>query len=501
MKAPRAIAAAACATTSLICVPAALAASAEGPGTAQARVAHAEFLANWAPPSGNETAGVCVIDSGVDTDTDLGATLVKRSAFDAGTLGDTGAMGDQGQPLPKHGTYVAGVIGSQMDGVGTNGIWPQAKVLSRRVFTAGSNTTAQRYINAITWCLNDPADNVKVINLSLSGLDGATVEQKTELENRIDSFRQAPYSLNFVAAAGNNAANYVGYPASAPGVLGVGATDASGAFASFSNRGAGLDISTFGTATCLTVSATVSPETRLATGEGTSYAAPVVSAVLAALRSGRPDLTPAQAEQLLLDNADTAAAGKILNAAKVFEAAGLLTAEEAAKTYPAVPCSLPPVGGGSGGGGAGAGGAGGGGGGGSGAEAKKPEPDPAPPAGQASAPAVAPPAPTPIVNVELPAVDPFDALRPVKPTLQAFNYRRGVLHLRVDGFRRGERVVFRVSHRVKTRRGSVVRSRTYVRSRPVLKVRVKRWTKATVQLQRPGIGASKKLTVRRNHEF
>jgi len=493
MKAPRAIAAVACATTSLICVPAAWA-SAEGPGTVQARAAHAEFLANWAPPSGKETAGVCVIDSGADTDTDLGATLVKRSAFDAGTLGDTGAMGDQGQPLAKHGTYVAGVIGSQMDGVGTNGIWPQAKVLSRRVFTAGSNTTAQRYINAITWCLSDPADNVKVINLSLSGLDGATIEQKSELENRIDSFREPPYSLNFVAAAGNNAVNYVGYPASAPGVFAVGATDANGAFASFSNRGTGLDISTFGTATCLTASSTVSPDTRLVTGEGTSYAAPVVSAVLAALRSGRPDLTPAQAEQLLLDNADIAAAGKVLNAAKVFEAAGLLTAEEAAKTYPAVPCALPPVGGG--GGGAGAGGAGGGGGGGGGA--KKAEPVPEPAAGQASAPAVAP---TPVVNVELPTVDPFDELRPVKPTLQAFTYRRGVLSLRVDGFRRGERVVFRVSRRVTTRRGAKVRAQTYVRSRPVLKVRVKGWTKVTVQLQRPGIGASKRLTVRRNHEF
>ena len=34
---------------------------------------------------------------------------------------------------------------------------------------------------------------------------------------------------------------------------------------------------------------------RLAVGEGTSYAAPVVSAVLAALRSYRPDLKPGQA--------------------------------------------------------------------------------------------------------------------------------------------------------------------------------------------------------------
>lgn len=485
MKAPRIILAAACAT-SLICVPTAWA-GAEGPGTPQAQAAHAEFLATWTPPPGKETAGVCVVDSGVDIDTDLGAALVARSAYDDGTPNDTGAMGDQGIPLAKHGTYVAGVIASQIDGVGTNGIWPQAKVLSRRVFAGEqSTTTAQRYIRAITWCLGDAAHNVKVINLSLSGLDGATIEEKANLENRIAT---ATSAVNIVAAAGNNAASLVGFPAIAPGVFAVGATDANGAFAPFSNRGTGLDISTFGTATCLTTAF----GSRLAEGQGTSYAAPVVSAVLAALRSGRPDLTPDQAEQLLLDNADITGAGKVLNAAKAFEAAGLLTAEQAATTYPANPCTVPPIVGG----GAAAGGSGGGGGGGGGKSDPKSEPAPA----AVPAPAPDPVAPTPIVNVELPTSDPFEALRPVKPTVRKVNYRRGVLRVRVGGFRQGEKAYFKVTRRVATRRGRRMKTTTYVRSRPTLTIRVKRWQKVTVQLRRPGFGTSRTLTIRRNTEF
>ena len=134
-------------------------ANAEGPGTPQATAANATFLSSLpAPPGG--AAGVCVIDSGVDTDTDLGPALAGRTALLGGVPGDPsdqGATLDTGVTLPKHGTYVAGVIASQVDGVGTSGIWPAAKVYSSRVFAGGQSAKALDYMRALNWCVSVPA--------------------------------------------------------------------------------------------------------------------------------------------------------------------------------------------------------------------------------------------------------------------------------------------------------------------------------------------------------
>ncbi len=121
-------------------------AGAEGPGTPQATAANATFLSNAPiPPTGR---GVCVIDSGVDTDTDLGPALAGRTtslggggSTDPGDFGTTSSTGDL---LAKHGTYVAGIIASQVDGKGTSGIWPAAKIYSARVFAAVVDRPGQR---------------------------------------------------------------------------------------------------------------------------------------------------------------------------------------------------------------------------------------------------------------------------------------------------------------------------------------------------------------------
>lgn len=72
------------------------------------------------------------------------------------------------------------------------------------------------------------------------------------------------------------------------------------------------------------------------TVQGTSYAAPMVSSALAALRSYRPDLTADQAEQLLLDSAQQTSAGSVLDITALFEAAGLASyiGEEVASDDP-----------------------------------------------------------------------------------------------------------------------------------------------------------------------
>ncbi len=75
--------------SALILTPASAWANAEGPGTPQATAANATFLSSApAPPTGR---GVCVIDSGVDTDTDLGPALAGRTAQLNGIVGDPSA--------------------------------------------------------------------------------------------------------------------------------------------------------------------------------------------------------------------------------------------------------------------------------------------------------------------------------------------------------------------------------------------------------------------------
>src|SRR5690606_3122986 len=67
------------------------AALADGAGSPQAIAARAEFLSSTPAPPGGAGA-VCVIDSGVDTDTDLGPALVERGSVPpGGPVGDLGA--------------------------------------------------------------------------------------------------------------------------------------------------------------------------------------------------------------------------------------------------------------------------------------------------------------------------------------------------------------------------------------------------------------------------
>jgi serine protease len=467
-----------------LAAPATALAGAEGPGTPQATASNTTFLsAQPAPATGR---GVCVIDTGVDTDTDLNGALGTRVAQIGGVVGDpsdTGAIGDTGDALPKHGTYVSGIVASQVDGVGTSGIWPAAKVYSNRVFAGGGTAVVTDYIRAIDWCHHQTG--VKVINLSLSGLGGASLLQRQALNDKVNEVRDSPYNINVVAAAGNNGSPTVGYPALAGGVFAVGATDGSGALASFSNRGTGLDIATFGVGSCVTTN----QGTHLSKGAGTSYAAPIVSAVLAAMRSYDPTLTPDQAEALLLDSADTVAGIKVLNGARAFRSDPALAAlafgapTTGLGAAVANPCVAPPevvaVGGDA-----------------SPVVETTTQQVTAMPSQQTIA--VTPnPVPAPMVDVQVPTDYPVSALRPVQPMLRSVKYRRGVLSLHIEGYKSGERAVFRVTYRVESR----TRTTTFTRDSGTLKVRVPNWTSVRVQLVRPGVGSSKALTVRPNGEY
>ena len=171
-------------------------------------------------------------------------------------------------------------------------------------------------MSAIAEC-SQPGRGVRVITISIGG-SGMGAYELSNLEDRINEAHRYR-NINVVAAAGNEAHHSaVSYPARFGASFAVGATDTSGAFCGFSNRGAGLDISSLGCDLQMT-GFDGSPRTFA----GTSFATPTVAGVLLALRAHRPDLTATHAEQLLLDHARSTSAGRVVDAAAAFRGAGL----------------------------------------------------------------------------------------------------------------------------------------------------------------------------------
>jgi hypothetical protein len=280
----------------------------------QAKLAHAEFLAQApAPASGAGT--VCVIDTGVTPLPDLTDQVIERLSIDGGNPDDI--QHTDADPFSGHGSFVAGTIASRVDGVGSAGIWPAAKIISVRVFrTATGGATSADYRSAISEC-SLPDKHVSVITLSL-GASYANADDVARLENKIINARDN-WNINVVASAGNDGnTTAVNYPARFPASFAVGATDEAGAFCAFSNRGDGLDLSSLGCDTYATAF-----DGRVGAFRGTSFAAPTVAGVLVALRSYKPELTANAAERLLLDTARQTSAGPVLDAAAAFRAAGL----------------------------------------------------------------------------------------------------------------------------------------------------------------------------------
>jgi hypothetical protein len=242
-----------------------------------------------APEPPNPVA-VCIVDSGVNLTPDLAPAVIERLAYDGGDPGDTYPQEgiDDG-----HGTYVATFLAGQVNGWGGAGLWPRAKIVSVRVFPPGGvRAKAADYLEGIRTCAQQ--EHVAVINLSLGDID-ATSEELAELDQRITEYRRKN-NINIVAAAGNRG-GAIEVPARFPAAFAVGAADASGRLCAFSARGHGLDLSAPG---CALQGG--DQHGYLSTFNGTSFAAPMVSGALAALRA-YGGLSAEDAERRLLETA------------------------------------------------------------------------------------------------------------------------------------------------------------------------------------------------------
>ncbi len=223
--------------------------------------------------SKGEGITVAVIDTGVSKVPDLKLTkFVKGYDF---VNDKENADDDNG-----HGTHVAGTIAqSTNNGYGVAGIAYQSSIMPLKVLSGSGGGTIADIAESIKFAADNSAD---VINMSLGGGGASTM-----MEEAIKYAHGK--GVVIVAAAGNEGRNTAAYPARYPDVISVSAIDAAGDKASYSNFGAGVDISApGGSETGKIIQNTVDPssgESVFVGFQGTSMAAPHVAGVAALIKA------------------------------------------------------------------------------------------------------------------------------------------------------------------------------------------------------------------------
>ncbi|WP_328796674.1 S8 family peptidase [Marisediminicola senii] len=236
----------------------------------------------WSTTRGSGVT-VAVIDTGVDgTHQDLAGTVV--GGTDVSGVGSPDGQTPVGNDS-NHGTMVASLLAGSGHGPGNGdgviGVAPDVDILSVSVgFGVGTITSDEQIAQAVRWSVDNGAD---VINMSLTR---NTLDWPTSWD---DAFLYAMQNdVVVVAAAGNRGSGTtsVGAPATMPGVLTVAGVDESGQ-ASFDASAQGTTISVSAPSESLVGAA---PGNRYFEWEGTSGAAPLVSGLVALVRSAHPEL-------------------------------------------------------------------------------------------------------------------------------------------------------------------------------------------------------------------
>jgi subtilisin family serine protease len=204
-----------------------------------------------------------------------------------------------------HGSHVAGIVAGH--GL-IRGLAPGATILPVKVLGAAKSGNAHWLAQGIDYAV---ARGARILNVSVNG-DGAS----EELESAIRAAQDAGAVI--VASAGNDGRDLSArpsYPVSftEPAVIGVGATDAAGRRAPYSNFGAGVDITAPGS-DIMSIGVH-----GLAYRSGTSMAAAYVSATLALEAAAAPSLPAGALRDALLGSAGP---GASLDAARAVRAVG-----------------------------------------------------------------------------------------------------------------------------------------------------------------------------------
>jgi type VII secretion-associated serine protease mycosin len=294
------------------------------------------WLSSWDVPQDvwplTEGAGVTVgvVDSGVQASVpDLRGVVLPGGDM----LGDRGnGEIDHATYEDGHGTGVAVLIAGQ--GYGADhavGIAPKAKILP--VYIGGTTLPSAK---AIKYAVDHGAS---VINVSVDIADSPT---PTSCDPTVQDAVAYALARNVVVVAGSGNTNLTGTgpiePASCPGVLAVGGIEPSGALWPESTRQPYVSVVAPGDHILA-----VGLDGRYSTtGNGTSFASPLVAGAAALIRSRYPSMPWYQVDQRLIDTAIHVNGLKIPNNGYGYGIVNVGSAVDAAK-YPVAASAPNPV--------------------------------------------------------------------------------------------------------------------------------------------------------------
>lgn len=272
----------------LCAIPVVEASAAQAYSSQQWALDYLKATQDWQISKGSDVT-VAVLDSGVAPIPDLNGQVLSGADFASGATSSGNGRTDTDSD--GHGTGMASVIAA--NGTNVAGLAPASKILPVRIDASGKGTMfASNVAAGIQFATKAHAG---VINLSIGGgVDfGPDVRQAV--------LQAVSANIVVVAAAGNESASTVDYPAAYPGVVAVGAIDQSGQAWAQSNTGAQVALAAPGVQ--------IYRDNNLGqqgTSSGTSEATAYVSAAAALVRSAHPDWTAGQVIRDLIGTADPA---------------------------------------------------------------------------------------------------------------------------------------------------------------------------------------------------
>lgn len=201
-----------------------------------------------------------------------------------------------------HGSFVSGIIGADTNnGIGVAGIADNADIAMYKIFNA-KNTSLENFIVGFDRAIEDGCD---VINLSL-GVDTTDIATINQLQAMVN--RAVGKNIIVVAAVGNNYDSRKNYPAACDNVIGVGSVNKSHTRSSFSNYNTSVFVTAPGeylVSTWYGLVSSYAPNGGVYTGnlnyKGTSFSAPLVTAMAALAKQVNKDMTVDEFGELLIE--------------------------------------------------------------------------------------------------------------------------------------------------------------------------------------------------------
>lgn len=230
---------------------------------------------------------VAVIDTGVDS---------THSFFNEDDLNPRVLRGNRSNdnvPYKEHGTHVAGIV--------ADNTLPNVKIKSYNFFYYQNKVVGGTTVTLSTEIHSAVEDEVDVINMSLGGwsifMESDTIAN--EISNAVEN------NIPVVVAAGNKFTNAsLVFPANDSNVITVAAVSENSVPAIFSNFGDCVDIAAPGVDINSTMPSDAYSNNNYALMDGTSMAAPFVSAAVAMMKTIYPNLTPIEIKEKLISSAN-----------------------------------------------------------------------------------------------------------------------------------------------------------------------------------------------------